>query len=164
MAIIIAILIIAAGGFFLSRGIKRISLASASSSWPTAKGKIVESLVKQHRDTTTTKNEYSYFPIVSYTYEVNGQMHNGSEVRYGKYKSYAKEHDARFVISPYPVGKEVTVSYQPDDPTVCVLEPGYTNNQLIGPVISGGICALGLFLLVNAFKPQAAKQNQEPVA
>lgn len=98
----------------------RASLASES--WPTATGNIVRSEIeKQTRtsgegaDKKTTVKEY---PKITYRYLIDGKTYTSGKI------SFVPAGNAKQVVSRYPVGKSVSVSYNPDMPEQAVLIPG----------------------------------------
>ena len=127
--------------FFGARGLLR---ASASKDWPTAAGKIVSSEVnhRTNRQATTT-----YHPRLQYTYVVDGTTHRGRRVAYGSLGS-SNPSRAQRIVKKYPRGKAVTVHYMPDDPAVCLLEPGVHGQAFSQPLYGLVIIGAGVALLI----------------
>jgi hypothetical protein len=98
----------------------RASLASES--WPTAAGNIVRSEIEKQTSTSgegadkkTTVKEY---PKITYQYLIDGKAYKSAKI------SFVPTGNAKQIVSRYPVGKSVSVSYNPDKPEQAVLIPG----------------------------------------
>ena len=97
----------------------------SSSSWPTVVGVVISSEVEEE-----CCSDYStgWWPRVSYSYTVNGKKYTADNIEVidvgnGNTDIYAKQ-----VVDYYQVGMEVQVHYNPDNPAVAVLEPGFPTN------------------------------------
>lgn len=97
-------------GLVSSLGVSNIVYAKArSTSWPTTHG-----VIKVSKTDTQGRAD------VTYGYTVKGKEYTGSCVNFHDY-----HHNEGIVISArYPVGKTVTVSYNPVGPSDSCLEPG----------------------------------------
>jgi hypothetical protein len=94
---------------------KNVQLAKVSTGWPTTTGKITAA--------ETVKVMFRRQPRVTYTYAVNGASFASQRISFaGGYRP--KETDA--ILARYPVGKEVSVSYAPENPAEATLETGAT--------------------------------------
>ena len=94
---------------------KNVQLAKVSTGWPTATGKITAA--------ETMKVMFRKQPRVTYSYAANGASFSSQRISFaGGYKP--KETDA--ILARYPVGKEVAVSYSPENPAEATLETGAT--------------------------------------
>ena len=106
--------------------------ARASVNWPVTPGTIVNSRV----DTHTTDGETYDSTTVEYVYTVDGVEYSSDVVRFGAPRPGAGGLSQYFGRRPdlpspgfrespmYPVGKAVSVSYEPSNVTNAVLEPG----------------------------------------
>jgi hypothetical protein len=104
--------------FFYVTGRKYRALAAASAKWPTAQGRVLTcGVIMQRRP----KGGSTYRPSICYEYPVAGVRREGNAIQVGNLDQ-AAESAAQKMLDPYPVGKAVTVHYNPDDPTVVVLE------------------------------------------
>lgn len=110
--------------------------AGESAAWPRAEGKIIRSEMK-----ASTRNDHSgrqsersnstfYEASIEYEFEANGMTYRGSRIAAVKDMN-AKQSRAQVTLDKYPVDRRVMVSYQPDDPSVCVLEPGSWGGALV---------------------------------
>jgi uncharacterized protein DUF3592 len=101
--------------FALYNAWKNVQTAKASTSWPTITGKITAS--------ETAKVMFRRQPRITYSYSVTGAPFSSQRVSFaGGYKP--KEVDS--VLARYPVGAEVTVAHDPQNPAEATLETGAT--------------------------------------
>ena len=111
----------------------------AEKTWLTAPGVVLNSdiQVRQSRSSRgqTTR---SYLPQVSYQYQVKDQTYSGDRLGFGS-GSYGKG-KANKIIAVYPQGAQVTVHYDPADPSKAVLETTATDGVKF--------IALGIILIV----------------
>lgn len=104
------------GASLLISGLADWRRAGLSEGWPTAPGRIL----KSEADMRLGKGP-RHIADVRYEYEVDGRRYTGSKVQFsqGNYRSNA---EAQAVVGRYPVGTEVAVRYDPNDPAVAGLE------------------------------------------
>ena len=94
---------------------KNVQLAKVSTGWPTTMGRVTAA--------ETVKVMFRRQPRVTYSYSVNGAPLSSQRISFaGGYRP--KETDA--ILARYPVGKEVPVSYAPENPAEATLETGAT--------------------------------------
>ena len=137
------------GVFLLIFGVKSVNRASKSVDWPHVIGIVREASVKED----PFDNTYSF--ILRYEYDVDGTTHSGDSVDFGDYGSSSSSH-AQGIVDRYPEGKEVVVYYMPDNPDVCVLEPGLKWSVWAGPV--GGLVSLIAGLLMAVAVPMLTRK------
>jgi uncharacterized protein DUF3592 len=137
------------GALLLYFGLRNLLWARESTSWPTAKGTIVSSDVHEDRewDNNTGRERKSYGAQVHYTYVVDGKTIEGTRVAFGDYASENSEH-AQGIVDRYPRGKDVTVYYQPEDPSEGLLEPGLLAQAWVLPGLGLGVLIFGGFLVL----------------
>lgn len=104
--------------------------AQESLKWPTAPGRIVRSGVdvSVHRDRSHDRDRRdretrSYSAVIEYEFEVDGQTVKGDRIAVIS-DQFGSKAWAETTAQKFPVGTEVTVSYHPEKPEQCVLEPG----------------------------------------
>jgi hypothetical protein len=100
-----------------------------------------------------------YVADVAYRYAVAGQRYSSDQLGFVKvWTGY--EWDAQSVQQRYPVGARVRVSYDPDDPSVAVLQPGMTPSSVVvlGFGIIWSIGALVVTFMINkiVFTPRGS--------
>ena len=125
---VLLLLIAACGVLVLTKAIQGIGEARESASWPTAAGKIIRSEMeidsKESRTGTRTRSNSKFYSAkIEYEFEINGATQRGSRIAAVQDMNANKEHVQK-VLNKYPLDRAVTVSYKPDDPNACVLEPG----------------------------------------
>ena len=119
------------GGFLASVGLVCLAVAGlktwqamASTAWPQVQATVVRSEIEPVRD---SKGRTDYRVVVRYRYRVEGREIVAGRVFFGE-SSFLLESDARAALAPYPVGKVVTASFDPDHVESAVLEPGRPRN------------------------------------
>lgn len=111
------------------------------SRWPTTTGRIVSSgadAYEDWRDRLARSYPRTFHKAaVVYRYEVNGREYLGDRVRLGVVVSATSPGVARRLAAKYPVGREVTVYYDPQRPGESVLRPRSLWHLLIWLVAAG---------------------------
>ena len=126
-------------------GCRDLLRASQSRTWPTAQGIIQESSVEYQWDTSVNSGSRGFYHAkIMYDFTVDTKTLSGNKVAFGDYDlSYSSR--ARKIVNRYPKGKAVTVYYDPQNPQVCILEPGVKEQAFLVPglglifVAGGGI-------------------------
>lgn len=127
------------GIFFAVQGTLEWIRAADSTSWPTVDGTVTRSEVTSHRSSHKGRTSTSYHAQIEFDYTVDGQKLHGTRRTYKVVAS--SQSAANEAVAAYPVGRSVTVSYDPQDPERAVLEPGWDWSNAI-PI------AVGLFAMV----------------
>jgi hypothetical protein len=97
--------------------LRNLWLSLRSKYWNIVEGKINESYVK-----ITQYRGKMYYPIISYTYNVDGFDYEGNKIKYGG--TWRTESVANDYCMKYPVGEKVKVSFDSMNHNRSVLEPG----------------------------------------
>lgn len=118
VSILIGVGLLAAGAYTLYRTYHARTQADESQGWASTLGSITESRLGV---STNEDRPDSYFPVVSYTYFAIGQPLTGRRISFG-HTGENSAAEARETLKGYPVGKEVTVYYDPANPSDAVLE------------------------------------------
>lgn len=93
--------------------------AKRASKWAETSGKILKSTVEaRHHQFTGEAETVKNVPSVEYTFSVGGKEYRGARIGIGEVGG----EDIEPMLARYPVGKSVTVFYDPSDPNQCVLE------------------------------------------
>lgn len=137
----ITVIFMAVGGFFVVQGVHEWMLAKASAAWPTVTGTVTHSEVTRHTSTSKGRTRTSYNARIEFDYEIDGVRHHGNRRTYRV--TSASQSGAQEAVDRYPVGSTVIVSYDPNDRTRAVLEPGWDWSNAI-PV------GVGLFAIAFA--------------
>ena len=85
------------------------------SQWPSAMGVVQMSTI----DRRSSDDGYTDYPVVQYSYQVNGQAYQSSKLAPGPEVGGS---GARGVIAKYPAGAQVMVFYNPKNPSDAVIE------------------------------------------
>ncbi len=151
------------GIFFAVQGTLEWIRAADSTSWPTVAGTVTRSEVTSHRSTHKGRTSTSYHAHIEFDYAVDGKALHGNRRTYKVMAS--SQSAANEAVAAYPVGRSVTVSYDPQDPERAVLEPGWDWSNAIP--IAVGLFAIAFvsfvhWLVVRQFRKavQRAKELQ----
>lgn len=102
-----------------------------ASHFPTVTGTIVHSNVKTEKSDRHNRTYYSTADVV-YRYTVGSQNFTNTTIRFGmgvSGRAYAQKN-----VSKLPVGLDVTVYYDPQDPAVAMIDPGLQGSDLFAVV------------------------------
>jgi hypothetical protein len=126
--------------------------ARASLAWPTAPGKIIESEAvpptggRAAADPAAKPPAGAYRASVRYSYEAAGAPREGTRIEV--FTRLDATRDAALArLAPFPVGAEVAVRFDPEEPSRSVLVPGpaeFDNTAFL--VFGGGLVAVAIVL------------------
>ena len=140
--LLLPFLFMVAGGVMSFFGVRQLMRAQASTTWPTVTGVVtISELGKQmgnERDESTT-----YSADISYDYVANDRSYVNGAVSFDGVRS-SDPSTARRLLKRYPVGKQVTVYYNPADPQEAVLEPGLTGGSWFLPSFGALFVGVGI--------------------
>lgn len=107
-------------GIFIYRRSKMRDVAKQSAQdWSSTMGVVITSTIQVKR----SYKSRSEIPVVVYQYQVNGKPYTGQVVKAGEqYFSVRLYGDAQKTIARYPVGAQVMVYYNPENPQESALE------------------------------------------
>lgn len=145
MELIVGLIFVAVGTVFVILSLWDLFDAFACRSWKTADGVIVVSDLERSADS----DGVSYRAEISYRYRVNGEELVASRARFGDRMNTSWSKPAVRLVTKYPVGKEVTVLYNPENPNEAVLEPGLTL------YIAAGLAIGSIFVVIGALAMRA---------
>jgi len=106
----------------------------ASANWPTVEGAV----------TNWHPGARSSTVSIYYKYEVDGRTYHGDRV---SYRPFSGLFSSQKLLKEYPEGKVVTVHYNPDNPEVAILEPGFRAGTLVVFAGSIGVILVAVFAL-----------------
>lgn len=131
-------------------GISQLWNAKQSNSWPSIRGKIIESYVTSN-DRSPHSNVH-----VDYEYSVENVVYRGDRLSYSlTFNRYA---DVSFYAGKFNKGASVDVYYEPSSPSNSVLIPGYEQElDEFGTIISGS------FMLTIVVMYGWISRNGEPL-
>lgn len=139
--------------FALWKAWKNIEMAKASTAWPTVSGTVTAA--------EPARVMFRKQPRVTFSYSVNGARFTSQRISFAS--GYPpRETDA--ILSRYPVGKEVMVSYAPDNPGEATLETG-SNRQVTAQMRILLICFVLIVLLniLNFYLSRLNKRTRLPI-
>lgn len=140
--LLVPLLFIAAGAVMSFLGVRQFMRAQASPTWPTVTGVVTISELGKHvgneRATSTT-----YRADISYDYVANDRSYVNGAINFATVNS-SDPAAARRLLKRYPVGKQVTVYYNPAEPQEAVLEPGPAAGSWFLPLFGGGFVVVGI--------------------
>lgn len=135
---------IAAGVFMSLKGVENIQVARQTMYWDKVVGVIKRSEISSDDSDDST----TYKPLIEYTYIVNGIEHQGQSIYIGDGVSTSDISYAKRFVSKYPVGKQVSISYEPNRQGVSVLEPGIQKATFIPFVFGIGFAFMGTWFYI----------------
>lgn len=164
--VLLLLLMLAGGSYLIWRGLYFIRLGRESAYWPTTQGKVSRSYLHSHTHTTqnqdgTSSSSTSYSPHLRYTYEVNGVWYRSNTIVLGYEELSMSRLEAEAYLDNYPTGAELTVFYNPQEPSMSVLIPGrisYGVSLVIGGVIFTVVLLAMIFFL--GFAPKALPEEE----
>lgn len=123
--------------------VRLVRLAFASRSWPAVPGRLLRAeFVEGSRGWGGSAN-------VSYAYEVSARKLTGSRVRFGPLWGSGSL-TASWDVDDYRGVRDLTVYYDPDEPSRSVLEPGPMPGLWIAVVASAVAAAVVCWLIATA--------------
>jgi hypothetical protein len=141
---ILTLAMLVAGVVLMSFGGVEFKRALDSKSWPSTAGTITNSYLQKNREKKKNRWVTTYFPRVEYRYTVADKTFSAGRIAFGG-TSGSNQIKAHNVIAKYPPGKAVQVYYNPDDPTVAVLEAGHSFKAIV--IVLAGLVFLGAGML-----------------
>ena len=128
-AVVQGVLFCAAAGLLLSLFlISNRRTAMAAARWPTTTGTILSSVAEARRTLVPSGRGQTvtvWSPVVEYSYRAQGRDYHGTRLAFGADVAGAQAL-AEETVARYPVGREVTVHFDPANPAFAVLEPRVT--------------------------------------
>lgn len=121
----------------------------ASEHWPTVTARVVSSGIYANGKGVGV----SWAPKVEYQYQVAGTAHHASKIRY-LMRTFYDQGSATDVEAPYPVGRLVSVFYDPQDPDRSVLEPGVPRGMWTQALIALFFFALCGYIFFEITHPE----------
>lgn len=119
-ATVVPIVVLVAFGYFMYRRSKlRDAAKQSAQDWSSTMGVVITSTIRISR----TGNSRSEIPVVVYQYQVNDKPYTGQVIKAGEqFFSVRLMGDAQKTIARYPVGAQVMVHYNPENPQESALE------------------------------------------
>ena len=130
-------------------GLWNLQRAGRSADWPAVRGVITSSTIRRLPSGGKGRSRSSnYKARIEYEYTVDGVALSGDRVSFED-ASRNSGGQARAIAGRYPVGTEVAVYYDPDDPATAVLQPGTYRSNRVLPWAGGIFAVIGIALLIG---------------
>jgi hypothetical protein len=92
--------------------------------WPTVRGKVETSTTESYVKREDGRDQTEYTPVVEYVYQVRGHDYRSRQINLG-IQVGGSQFIADKIAAKYPQGSDVTVHYNPENPSSAALEnPG----------------------------------------
>jgi hypothetical protein len=137
------------GLFLVGAGALTVWQGIRMSAWPGVEGVITASRLEErhdqvHRSDDTARTEVSFVPVVEYRYTVNGTDYTGHRISPAETR-YARPL-AQKVLDRYPVGAQVQVRHDPQDPAEAFLRVGTSWAGLGFVAIGAALAAAAIWM------------------
>jgi hypothetical protein len=144
---IVGLLFIAFAIFMGLRTVRDVASAFESKNWPEAAGVVLFSRVDESSD---GEGGRLFKASIRYRFEAQGRELTGSRACFGDSTSTNIAALARGIEERYRAGQAVTVRYNPDKPSECVLEPGFNLRLVLDFVFGCFFLTLGVYLSLGS--------------
>jgi hypothetical protein len=144
--------------FFLL-GFRAYWISRGSGSWPTAPGLIISSETAE----SGRVDDRGIYLRIEYEYRVANRRFVSNQIwvqtNTGPRHSYPVEGQSPQTLSvsgkvrprDYPVGREVTVYYDPDNPRMALLRPGVSGSAWFMLLVGGAMSVVGVGVVLRAW-------------
>lgn len=99
-------------------------------SWPSTQGTITNSQLRKSKRRTKNGVVTMYSADIAYQYTLLGQQYSGTKIKWLDHRS-SSQNPHQKLLDKYPLDAQVQVFYKPSKPSICVLEPGFSNGNVI---------------------------------
>lgn len=146
-----AVVILGVGLVFLTVALVLLWKCWATESWTETTGEITVSRVAEESKHDAEHGTRTFYRArIAYSYEANGTSYEAMKVRRYDLQSTSRER-VKVIQERYPVGVQVVVFYNPENPRQAVLEPGASWFQYVFLAFGFVFTAAGLVQLLQAF-------------
>ena len=141
------------GGFLFGLGARNVWRALASPEWPRSPGIVVTSDTGSSvtKDSRTRASSRIYSADIRFRYQAGGHEYTTDTLHFGQTAGSGDSSDAELRHARYPVGAAVTVWYNPDNPSIATVEPGFDADVLWLPGAGLAFFAPGVMFIVLYF-------------
>ena len=147
MEILVILILLVTSIFALRIGAKRYLKAKSCVKWPSTDG-TVEVSKKEHFVNPSAGN--GYIPLVKYRYVIGGKKYRSELISFALNQHAGSMDSVDNILRKYPVGKKVSVKYNPDNYSEAVLEDGIGNTTSVFILVISGIFFIAsLYLLIR---------------
>ncbi|NND79774.1 MAG: DUF3592 domain-containing protein [Maribacter sp.] len=143
-------------GVFTSSLLQIISFLKCQK-WPKTTGTIVNTTIKVTggtrggtADMSYATKSYSYLPVITYQYEIQGKKHTNNVRCFGDFG--ASEERAKEILSVYIQGENACVHYNPNDAKISVLETNFKIGLFLPTIIGLVMAGTGIYAFLYKFQ------------
>ncbi len=122
MPLLTALIITAAIVFIAFYVKKENALQSDSSNWIGTSAVITSSKVRRDWDKNQGAAKTIYWFEVQYNYVVDDKTYQGKRYTFHGNPSFSNKSEAKKLLEKFPVGKKITIYYQPENPEEAVIK------------------------------------------
>jgi hypothetical protein len=134
--LLLALAMFAVGIILAVWGGRQVFEAYNSKNWPTTEGTITSSYVHKREGSPSDKNKQpTYHVKINYEYTVDGTRYTGERIRFTDNADRGRD-KAKGLADEYFADQTVTVYYNPEDPGIAILKPGFVFSTFI-PFLGG---------------------------
>ena len=108
-----------AGAVMIFKYFQEQKEADESQGWSSTIGKITKSSI--HREASFESSNTLYYSDVKYVYDFLGTEYTGNRIAFGGSTGYSNRKKSEETLAKYPVGREIPVFYDPNNPKDSVL-------------------------------------------
>lgn len=115
------------GGYLSCLGARNIWRGWASARWPKTTGIVTSSATESTTtvDQSTGRTDVDYSATLAFRYNVNGRDYTTQLLAFGQTLGSGDPTEAQLRHLRYPAGAEASISYNPADPSIAAVEPGF---------------------------------------
>ena len=128
--------------------------ANRAKQWPTVEGVVVASKTESYKTRPGSASQGAlvtmYQPMVEYSYVLQGREYHSTQVSFGPQVATQGQETAAQKAARYPAGAKVAVHYNPEHPTVAVLETGVAFR---GATVVLAVIFVGLTVFFSGVRP-----------
>lgn len=119
-------------------------LKQDSAYWPTTKGEVVWSdIVVETGPDETGKTATRYGAAIRYRYLLGGRKFESTRITWRDGQKTTRAAAQRKLLARYPVGRAVTVHYDPRQPAMAVLQPENNTLRRLGRLTAAAFLVFG---------------------
>ena len=144
--IIFGLIFVGVGGFLAVFTLVDLRSAKRAAAWPQVQGKVRTSRVVERE----TRRGTSYSAEVKYEYEVDGIQHTSDRIKFEWQSTGYRSAEA--TAERYPAGSPMPVYYDPQEPSLSVLEREIEVGSVIFVILFGLLfVGFGIYMLSGLF-------------
>jgi hypothetical protein len=118
---ILSVMFVLLGAYLVLPSFNSIRLMQSSRDWPVIEGNVFSSELEARWPDAQPSQANEYLARVWFIYQVQDKQYFSSTLRF--VQDYSRDmQSVQQTLEKYPVGKKVAVKYQPDDPSIAVVE------------------------------------------